>query len=416
MTGFIETRTAREEFRADWPLLLAAMMGVGLASVLPYSIGIFMGPIRREFGWSAEIILAAFASIGIMGIIGAPFTGRLIKWFGARALALVGTIVLALGTMMLGLIPNSIAMFFACYIVIATGHTLVSAIIWQKIIVERFMKARGLAVSIVLCGSNIAGSISPLLTTLVIEKANWRAAYFALGAYMFLSVFPLTWSFFRDTSRNIGQSNANNQIQGVGLTPGQAIRTLEFWLMFVSFMLAGMGITGYIIYFVPMLTSQGLPLLLSASVLSSLSVAALCGRLLAGAFMDHVFAPRLASLALILPLASSILLLFLPPSYWIAVAAAVLVGLSTGAEFNMIAYLTTRYFGLRDYGAIGGIFYGVFMLGCLGGQQLPALMLHWWGYEQVIILFGAGFLIASILMLICRPYPHFGIANNISNA
>ena len=134
--------------------------------------------------------------------------------------------------------------------------------------------------------------------------------------------------------------------------------------------------------------------------------------------MDHVFAPRLASLALMLPLASSILLLFFPPGYWIAVAAAVLVGLSSGAEFNMIAYLTTRYFGLRDYGAIGGIFYGVFMLGCLGGQQLPPLLLHWWGYEQVIMLFGAGFLVASMMMLFCRPYPHFdtGIPDSKSNA
>ena len=416
MTSSTGYQTARQEFGADWPLLLAAMMGVGLASILPYSIGIFMGPIRREFGWSAEIILAAFASIGIMGIIGAPFTGQLIKWFGARALTLAGTIVLALGTMILGLIPNSIAAFFACYIVIAAGHTLVSAIIWQKIIVERFTKARGLAVSIALCGSNIAGSISPLLATLVIEKANWRVAYFALGAYMFLSVFPLAWFFFRETSQDIRQSKAEKPIQLVGLTQGQAIRTLEFWVMFVSFMFAGMGITGYIVYLVPMLTSQGLSLLLAASVLSSLSMAALCGRLLAGAFMDHVFAPRLASFALMLPLVSSILLLFLPSSYWIAVTAAILVGLSTGAEFNMIAYLTTRYFGLRDYGAIGGIFYGVFMLGCLGGQQLPALLLRWWGYEQVIILFGAGFLLASMLMLICRPYPHFGITDNMSNA
>lgn len=88
--------------------------------------------------------------------------------------------------------------------------------------------------------------------------------------------------------------------------------------------------------------------------------------------------------------------------------AAALVGLSTGAEFNMIAYLTTRYFGLKDYGAIGGIFYGVFMLGCLGGQQLPALLLHWWGYQHVIMLFGGSFVIASMMMLACRPYPRDG--------
>ena len=406
MNALAGSRTAREEFSADWPLLLAAMMGVGLASVIPYSIGIFIGPIRQDFGWSSELILAAFALIGIMGIIGAPFTGQLIKRFSARTLALTGTVVIALGTATLGLIPRSVELFFACFLVIATGNTLVSAIIWQKIIVERFVKARGLAVSVALCGSNIAGSISPLLATLVIQETNWRVGYFALGAYMLLSVLPLAWFFFRETPVDVMRSKADNLTPLAGLTPRQAVRTLEFWCMSVSFMFAGMGITGYVVYLVPMLTSRGLPLLLAASVLSGLSVAALGGRLLAGALMDHVFAPRLASIALILPLASSALLLFLPPEYWVAVAAAVLVGLSTGAEFNMIAYLTTRYFGLKDYGAIGGIFYCVFMLGCLGGQQLPALLLHWWGYEQVIIVFGASFVIASTMMLACRPYPN----------
>ena len=88
----------------------------------------------------------------------------------------------------------------------------------------------------------------------------------------------------------------------------------EFWLMCVSFGFAGVGITGYIVHFVPMLRSQGFPLLLAASIVRSLSIAALAGQLIARAFLDRVFAPRLATVALGLPLISSTLLLATAPS------------------------------------------------------------------------------------------------------
>jgi len=31
-------------------------------------------------------------------------------------------------------------------------------------------------------------------------------------------------------------------------------------------------------------------------------------------------------------------------------------------------------------------------------------LLHWIDYSQIIVLFGACFLVASLLMLLCRPY------------
>ena len=398
-------QTAASEFAANWPLLLSAMMGVGLASMIPYSIGVFLGPMRQEFGWSAELILLGFSLIGIVGALSAPFAGQLIKRFGARGLALAGTATLTTGTMGLAFLPPFVPAYFAIYLVIATGQSMVSAIIWQKLIVEQFVTARGLAVSIALCGSNIAGAVSPILATFMIEQAGWREGYLALAAYMFISAFPLAWLFFHERPDQKDFGAASAAITSTGRTAHEAVRSREFWLMCVSFGFAGVGITGYIVHFVPMLRSQGFPLLLAAGVVSSLSIAALAGRLIAGAFMDRVFAPRLAALALGLPVIRSALLLVAAPSYWIALIAAVLIGLSTGAEFNMIAYLTARFFGLRDYGTIGGIFFGVFMVGCLGGQQLPTLLLRWSGYDLVVVLFGTGFFVAAASMLFCRPYP-----------
>jgi OFA family oxalate/formate antiporter-like MFS transporter len=39
-----------------------------------------------------------------------------------------------------------------------------------------------------------------------------------------------------------------------------------------------------------------------------------------------------------------------------------MIGLATGAETDLVAYLTARYFGLRHYGRIYGVQYSVFAL------------------------------------------------------
>jgi len=401
---------ARDEFRQSWPLLLAATMGVGISAAHGYTVGVFLKPVGEEFGWSSQTVLLGPLIVGMVSGFGAPFTGRVMDRIGARPVALWGTIALVLGYVLLALVPRSFPAYLGCYAIIALGSMLASAVIWQAYVVERFVAARGLAVSIALCGSNIAGAISPILVTLVLQRAGWRNAAFALAAYMFLSTFPLAWVFFRQKStRRPLAPVANRQGPGkaaasTGHSPAEAARTREFWVMCVSFALAGFGITGYMVHLVPMLTGQGLPLLQAASVVSVLSIAAIVGRLLAGAVMDRVFAPRVAVFALSLPLLSSALMLVFPTGYLVALGAAVFVGLSTGAEFNMVSFLTARYFGLRHFGTVGGILYGVFALGCISGQQVPALLLRWTGYPQIIALFGACFFVAATLMLLCRPY------------
>ena len=165
-----------------------------------------------------------------------------------------------------------------------------------------------------------------------------------------------------------------------------------------------MGIAGYVVHLAPMLTAQGFSLILAATAVSVLSISAILGRLIAGVLMDHMFAPHLAAVALALPVIGSLSILMIHPTYWTAIFAAITVGLSTGAEFNMISYLTAQYFGLRHFGVIGGVVFGTFMIGCLGGQMLPPFMLKVATYHEVLVMFTGSFLVAAALLFFCRPH------------
>ncbi len=75
--------------------------------------------------------------------------------------------------------------------------------------------------------------------------------------------------------------------------------------------------------------------------------------------MDRFFAPYVA-VGFVLGSAVGLLALAAGASGLLAFAAAVLIGLTAGAEIDVIAFLCSRYFGLRCFGEIYGWQYAAY--------------------------------------------------------
>jgi sugar phosphate permease len=82
------------------------------------------------------------------------------------------------------------------------------------------------------------------------------------------------------------------------------------------------------------------------------------------------------------------------------------MGLGTGFEFDLLAYLIARYFGRREYGSIYGVFYIVI---AIGGGLGPAVYGHVFdlaGTYAPALWSGVGCILAgSLLLLGLGPYP-----------
>jgi hypothetical protein len=91
-------------------------------------------------------------------------------------------------------------------------------------------------------------------------------------------------------------------------------------------------------------------------------------------------------------------------------AAALLVGLGLGAEVDIIAYLTSRYFGLHSFGEIYGYLFAVFALaGALGPVLMAAGFDRTGSYNAPVIFFFFATITGVILMTRLGPYrfrPH----------
>ena len=60
---------AAEEWRANWPIVLAAAAGYGVASIVSYSSSIFIEPLQAEFGWSRAQIMSGHSIAALAGAI-----------------------------------------------------------------------------------------------------------------------------------------------------------------------------------------------------------------------------------------------------------------------------------------------------------------------------------------------------------
>ena len=85
--------------------------------------------------------------------------------------------------------------------------------------------------------------------------------------------------------------------------------------------------------------------------------------------------------------------------------AVVLLGVAAGIEYDLIAYLVSRYFGIRNYGAIYGILYAFFALGAGFGPAVYGWFYSNRGsYDTILDYSMYTFIICSLALLLLGKY------------
>ena len=149
----------------------------------------------------------------------------------------------------------------------------------------------------------------------------------------------------------------------------------------------------------PLLTDRGLSAASAAGVLGVFGLATLCGRLLAGWLVDRIFAPYVASIFFLAPIAGFAFLA--SGGELLPAIGVVLMGLGLGTEIDLIAFLVSRYFGQRAFGELYGYFFMVFGIGSSLGRMLGGFVFDMAGsYTPALI--GAAISLVTAVALVNR--------------
>lgn len=405
--------TAKEEWRANWGLVLSSTIGLSLGTVMSASIGLFMQPLNREFGWSitqisAGLTLAAFISTPL-----APFLGALVDKYGTRRVAVPGAALLGLAFAAFSLQSGSLWHWYLTWVFYALIGLLVRNLVWTGAVSNSFVAGRGLALAVVLCGVSLATSFAPSIAHWLIENQGWRLAYVGLGLGWGGVTLLLVALFFHDarskTERAVktGASQPATFLAG-GLTLKAAARDSR--MIRIGFAIALQSLIGaaVFIHMVPLLVFNGVTRAEAAGIAAMLGAGSIAGKLVAGWLLDNFASALVPFICFALPGVGYLILLTGYGSVPLLATAVFVVGCGSGSAFQVTTYLTTRYAGIRHFGKIFGVIGA--MMGLAGGTgPLVAGIVFdaTGGYTALMIIAAPGALIAGLAVLGLGPYPRY---------
>ena len=410
--------TEAEEFRRGWPIVLSAVFGIafGLSPMPFYTIGIFAPTFAREFHWSFAEIFAGIPCTTVAVIIASPLIGLASDRFGVRPVALTSVILFGLAFAALGLSNGSLLLYYTTWLVAAFVGAGTLPITWTRAVNNGFQAGKGLALGLSLIGTGLFGYLIKPVAAVLIAHLGWRGAYFAIGALPLLVSLPIAFFCFLDPGEGEGRddrtarrSAAAARAAGTpGLTMRQTFVEWRFWLLGGCFVGLAFAVGGLIPNMENILRIHGFAHADIVSLTSLIGLSVIVGRILGGWLIDRFWAPGVAAVLLAAPAAACLMLSGGALDHRSAMISIALIGLAAGAEYDLLAFMVARYFGMKSYGSIYGALYGFFALGAgLGPVFFGANFDRTQGYGLSLHLACGLFLGPALLMLLLGRYRVF---------
>jgi MFS family permease len=387
-------------FTNPWWVVVGAVTGLFVCNgpVLAFTFGVFLKPIMADTGWTRGEASFALSFGGIFSAIAVPVLGSMMDRWTIRRVALPGLVIYAFCTSLLGLSPNSLLVFTALFALAETTSAIQTPVGYAKAISAWFDRRRGLALGIAMAGVGLGGFVIPQLALRLIVRFGWRGAYVCLAVLTLAIAFPAVALWIREPQPGEGEHRAVvHAAHHPGLSPREAALTVRFWVVAAAFFLVAVAVNGSVAHIVPLLTDRGIAPARAAATLGVFGLSTLAGRLLAGWLVDRVFAPYVASCFFLAPILGFVFLASAAGA--LPAAGVVLMGLGLGTEIDLIAFLTTRYFGQRAFGQLYGYFFMVFGFGSSIGRFLGGFVYDLAGSYTPALIGAALCLVVAVVLI-----------------
>jgi predicted MFS family arabinose efflux permease len=258
-------------------------------------------------------------------------------------------------------------------------------------------------------GLGAGAVVMPAIVHRLITGFGWRNAFGTIGALILIFPVPLIGLLFRESPEQMGllpdgEAGRRPMVKtSEGFEWREIRRTRTFWWMILAFGLASASVQGCYVHLAELFTDRGSGVAAAAAI-STAGLALFLGRSATGYFLDRYFAPNVSLFVFALA-AAGIAMLWTNAGTAPALAGAFLVGLGIGSEVDIIAYLMSRYFGLRSLGKALGFALGMFVLaGGLGPLIMGFLFDHMVSYRVPLAAFFAATLLAAVVLGRLGPY------------
>jgi MFS family permease len=358
---------ARGRIFHGWWIVVAAFVSHAVnVGLMFYAWSVFLTPLAAEFGGRGPVALgysfSQFAAAGY-GLV----VGRLVDRRGARSVETFGACVMALGFFLLSQVRSLPALYLCLAGPVALGSTCIGALPNNTAVARWFVVRRGRALGIATAGISAGGIVFAPLAQYLIAHVGWRAAYAVLATLVLVLVLPPVLAFMRRDPADLGlvpdgepaptRRRTQESLAAVerelehSVRPDVAVRQASFWLLALAFGLTMAGLSGVLLYQIPLLIDRGMPATRASLVLGATAAMGVVGKLGFGALLDRFDQRRVAAVCFCLQ-AAGVLLLWQTRGEWLLACYVVLYGYAMGGNATLQASLVAEAFGRGHFGAI----------------------------------------------------------------
>ena len=384
-------------------------------------VGVFNQPIRDDLGWSATDISIAFVIGTVAGGFVAALIGNVLDRRGARAVATISGVIIALT--MIGLSRMQEPWHFWLFFGIARATAASGAQLSVMVSVASwFVRMRGRAVGFLGTGQRAAQAIMPLPLVAIMGWLSWREAWLVLGVLVVVFLVipsavlvrrrPEEFGLLPD-GQTSGARPSGDQTAGmideaserveVTWTLSQAKRTKQLWFLIVGQGGVILSLNATNLHMTAHLQDNGLSLALAATVTTIFAATGALTVLPWGFAMEHIHV-RYLGLASTSLLVVAMLMLVSASSFIAGVVFGLTYGVAIGAWTVTSRMLFANYFGRQHFGSIRGFAMRLMVLANPAGPLLAGLIRDRTGsFDTVFYIFAGIFVVSFLSFLAAVP-------------
>lgn len=391
-----------------WYVLAAAFLMLFFNALIFSIMGITMKPISVDMGWDFSTMSLVVVIYMIVHALGVALSGKIYDSKGPRFTIIVFSAFILVGTA-LAAFTTSLPVFILAYSLLVSigmagpGCPLVSAIICKW-----FKQYRGFAVSLAIAGFCVGLFVLTRVAAYLVETYSWRLVFLGAGIAVMLVNTLLALLVIKGDPTDFGikplgetgiENNDTLIIQpdiGYDLKIKEILKTRGFWLMLVVMVVCGMGCTFTMNYFIPVATDYNIDYLAASKMYSVTGICGLIGMLAAGFAADKCGSIKPLFITMFLRIICFVIVL-VSASYYGFYVFAVLMGLTLMVTLPLAGTVTANLFGIKNIGAVTGIFATGHHMGGALIAALTGILLKYSG--NYISLFSVS-LVLSIIAVI----------------
>jgi MFS family permease len=385
------------ELLHNWNRLLGACIALGMGAALSFfTVSLFGPALIADLGWS-KANFALIGSVPLISVFTLPFVGRFADRVGPRVAGAFGFTILTSCFLALATMNGSLWLFLAINAVLGVFGVMTSSLVFGRVIVDRFDKARGIALSVMMSASPLSGAIvTPFIGT-IIANHGWRAGYFTLAA-MSATGGVIALSLIGKTMKAASTGPTRAPLKFTKAELLNFARNPVFLMLMGGMLLVNVPQTFASSQLKLVALDKGLSDSSATWLVSLYPLGSIAGRLMCGIALDRVKTHLVAVLTLGLPALSFIAFTTQAPGIWLLGPAILLIGLAQGAEGDVGAYLISRKFDATNFSLLYAFMNMMVAAGtAIGALFLSATLHGGFGFHPYIVGCAITSLIGALL-------------------